>query len=140
MPFAPVPPKARPRFTAGKVSPLLLAFAVPALVLIFAGVVLVARGGGRLGGLEPLPYTKYRDDPETLRGNTYLVRGQIDRRLRHEEGKGSVVVVRLLDAGDRPVPVFVPEIEGRNLDPGQRYSIRVVVRRDVLVAEDMEKL
>lgn len=129
------------RFSPGKVSPLLFAFAIPAIVLVFAVVVIVARGGGKFGGLAVFPYEKYLGDAESLRGNTYLIRGEIDRRLASKDGRGAVIAVKLLDdTSHGRVPVFVPEQAGRNLDVGQRFNIRVTVRRDTIVAEEMEKL
>lgn len=136
----PLAPSSRRRNSPGKVSPLLLAFSIPAAVLVFAVVVIVVRGGGRFGGLEPFPYPAYLRDSETLRGNTYLLRGQIDARLRHLEGKGALISVRMLDAAGSRVPVFVPEQGGGNLDVGQRFNLKVSVRRDMLVVEDMEKI
>ncbi len=126
--------------SSGKISPLLLAFAIPAAVLVFAVVVIVVRGGGRFGGLEPFPYATYLRDAETLRGNTYVLKGQIDGRLSYAEGKGAVIAVKLLDMAGGRVPVFVPENSGRNLEVGQRFNIRVTVRRDRVVAEDLEKI
>jgi hypothetical protein len=125
---------------AGKISPLILAFAIPAVVLLFAVIVIVVRGGGRFGSLEPFPYTTYLRDAETLRGNTYVIKGQIDGRLSYAEGKGAVIAVKLLDMVGGRVPVFVPEQSAGNLSVGQRFNIRVSVRRDMVVAEDMEKI
>lgn len=124
----------------GRIAPLLLAFAIPVVVLLFAAVVIVVRGGGRFGGLDPFPYSAYLRDAETLRGNTYLLRGQIESRLGHDETKGSLIGVRMLDAAGAPVPVFVPLKFGGNLDVGQRFNLKVTVRRDMLSVEDMEKL
>ena len=124
----------------GKISPLLLALAIPALVLIFAVFVIVAKGGGRFGGIEELPYESYLRNVETLRGNTYVVKGKIESRLGYTEGKGSVIAVKLLKLGEGAVPVFVPQQSGRNLEVGQLYNIKVRVERDTLVAQDMEKL
>lgn len=130
----------RHKFSPGKVSPLLLAFAIPAAVLVFAVIVIVVRGGGRFGGMEAFPLTTYLRDPETLRGNTYVIKGQIDSRLGYAEGKGAIIAVKLLDMDGGRVPVFVPEQSGRNLEVGQRFNIRVTVRRDRVEAEDMEKI
>ena len=130
----------RPKSSLGKISPLILALAIPALVLIFAVVVIVTRGGGRFGGIDAFPYSEYLHNPETLRGNTYLVRGKIESRLAYAEGKGSIIAVKLLSLGDGSVPVFVPEEPRRNLEVGQQFDIKVRIVRDTLVAEDMEKL
>jgi hypothetical protein len=127
-------------FSSGKISPMVLAFLIPVLVLIFAVAVIVTRGGGKFGGIEKFPLTTYLHDAETLRGNSYVMRGQIDSRLGFTEGKGAVIAVKLLENGDGRVPVFVPEQTGRNLEVGQRFNIRVTVRRDMVVAQDMEKI
>ncbi len=129
-----------PASSPGKIPPLLLAFAIPACVLVFAVVVIVVRGGGRFGGLEPFPHAVYLRDAETLRGNTYLLRGQIDSRLAQDETKGSLIAVRTLDAAASRVPVFVPAGVGPNLAVGQRFKMKISVRRDMLTVEDMEKL
>ena len=129
------------RRSPGKVSPLVFAFAIPAVVLVFAVIVIVSRGGGKFGGLAPFPYDTYLRDSETIRGNSYLIRGEIDRRLGAADGKGSVIAVKLLDDGGKGrVPVFVPEKSGRNIEVGQRFNIRVTVRSTMIVAEEMEKI
>ena len=108
---------------------MILAFAIPAVVLVFAVVVIVSRGGGKSAGSEKFPLTAYMHDAETLRGNSYVLRGQIDSRLGYTEGKGAVIAVKTLEStGEGRVPVFVPEQAGRNLEVGQRFNIRVTVQ------------
>lgn len=133
-------PMPAPKKSPGKISPLLLAFAIPAAVLVFAVIVIVVRGGGKFGGLEEFPLPTYLREPETLRGNTYVIKGQIDSRLAYDEGKGAIIVVKLLDMAGGRVPVFVPEKSAGNLSVGQRFNIRVTVRRDRVEAVDMEKI
>ena len=133
-----ISPAPHPMIRPGKVSPLVYILALPAAVLIFAAVVLVARRT-RVGDAEPFPYSAYLRDAEPLRGNTYLVRAQIESRVAYAEKKGSVYSVKLLDNTAGRLAVFVPESVRRDIEAGQRYDMRVVLKRDRLVVEAMEK-
>ena len=124
----------------GSLSRKLLIGAVPVAVLVFAVTVIVSRGGDKFGGMPEFPLATYRAAPGTIRGNSYVIRGQIDSRLGYTEGKGALLAVKLLDASGGRVAVYVPAQDGRNLESGQRYNMRVTVKRDLVTVESMEKL
>lgn len=123
---------------SGKISPTVYILAIPALVIAFAvGVLLMRRSP--VGEGEPFPYATYMRDAESLRGNTYLLSGQIDSRVFYAEGKAGLYVVKLLDGSGGRLPVYVPERVQRNIDVGQRFDFRVTLRRDRIEAEAMAK-
>lgn len=122
----------------GKITSYAYLLAIPAAVVLFAAVVLISRRSS-VGDGAPFPYAAYMRDAESLRGNAYVIAAQIDSRLAYSEGAGGVYVVKLLDASGGRLPVFVPESVQRDIDVGQRFDIRVSVRRDRLVAEKMAK-
>lgn len=125
-------------FRPGKIPSLVFILAIPVAVIVFAVILLLVRRSG-VGDADPFPFATYTRDAESLRGNTYLVRAQIDARIAYAEGKGGVFSVKLLDASAGRLAVYVPESVRRNIEVGQRYDMRVTVRRDRLVVEALEK-
>lgn len=109
------------------------------LSLILSGVFLSACGKGNMSGLEDLPVDAYLKNPGNFLGNTYLISAQIDKQIKWEEGIGRILAVEAEGASAR-VPVFVPESVGQNLHVGQRYDMRVNIRKGGLIyVEDLRK-
>ncbi|MDR2983176.1 MAG: hypothetical protein LBV12_13170 [Puniceicoccales bacterium] len=123
---------------AKKLNPLFYAFAIPMVGIGFAAGIILARNSGKFGDLKPFRYESYQQDWRTLQGNEYIIRGQVDQQLAYLENKGRILAVKLLDGSGR-VPVFIPKSIQQNFETGQRYKMHVLVRKDVLYVEDVEK-
>ncbi len=115
----------------------------PLFGLIFLAIVVVIGTlllrSGRFSGLEAFPVQAYREQPLNLLGNRYVLDAQIHSQLRWEEGVGRLIAVRPDGATER-VPIFVERDAAENLQVGQRYRMRIVVRDQGLIfVEDLEK-
>lgn len=123
-----------------KPNPLLVALGIPVAVLIFVGIVLAQRQGGKFSDLPPFSPEAYRKDWATLQGNAYVFAAQVDRQLAYAEGSGRVLAVKPVDPalGKGSVPVRVPAALDANFESGQRYRLKLRVRRDILEVEDLE--
>jgi len=123
-----------------KPNPLLLALGIPLAVIIFVLVLLQSRSGGKFGSLTPFSPETYRKDWATLQGNTYVFACQVDKQLGFAEGTGRILAVKPIDTsrGVGSIPVRVPESIKANFESGQRYNLKLRVRKDVLEVEDIE--
>jgi len=103
------------------------------------GILLTACGRGDFSGLETLPVEDYVQKPTNFLGNTYLLSVQIDSQIEWEEGVGRILAVQAEGASAR-VPVFVPDGIEQNLHVGQRYKMRVNIRKGGLIyVENLRK-
>ena len=112
---------------------------LPIAVLILCTVLLSACGRGGFSGLEALPVDDYLEKPRNFLGNTYQLSGQIDSQIEWEEGLGRILAVKAAGGASR-IPVFVPDAVEQNLYVGQRYKMRVNIRKGGLIyVEDLRK-
>lgn len=81
----------------------------------------------------------YLKQPGNFLGNTYAISAQIDSQLEWREGVGRILAVRCENSESR-IPVFVPVTAGNNLHVGQRYEMRVSIRKGGLIyVENLRK-
>ncbi len=107
--------------------------------LILCSLLLAACGKGNFSGLEALPVDDYVRNPGNFLGNTYSLSVQIDSQIEWEEGVGRILAVNPDGAASR-IPVFVPDAVQQNLHVGQRYRMRVIIRKGGLIyVEDLRK-
>jgi hypothetical protein len=112
-----------------------------ALVCVLAGggLAVAAFLFSRSGRSETsLTAARYRQESESLEGNRYVVRGQIETRFGSTAGYGSMLFVKVFDGGGR-LPVWVPQESKENFEPGQTYRFYVKVTRGKLALIDAEK-
>ncbi|MFZ9201753.1 MAG: hypothetical protein ACO23N_04930 [Opitutales bacterium] len=123
-----------------KPNPLLLALGIPLAVMAFVGVIILGRSGGKFGSLTPFPADTYRKDWATLQGNAYVFACQVDKQLAFVEGSGRILSVKPIDTarGAGSIPVRVPASISDNFESGQRYNLKIRVRKDVLEVEEIE--
>lgn len=123
-----------------KPNPLLLALGIPLAVVVLAVVVLVGRSGGKFASLTPFSPETYRKDWATLQGNAYVLACTVDKQLGFVEGSGRILAVKPIDTtrGTGAIPVRVPAAITANFESGQRYNLKLRVRKDVLEVEDIE--
>lgn len=109
------------------------------LCVFFLAVFLAACGRGNFSGLEILPVEDYVQQPGNFLGNTYRISAQIDSQIEWEEGIGRILAVQTEGSRSR-IPVFVPDVLEQNLHVGQRYELRVNIRKGGLIyVEDLRK-
>lgn len=100
---------------------------------------LAACGRGNFSGLEILPVEDYVQQPGNFLGNTYRISAQIDSQITWEEDVGRIMAVQTEGSRSR-IPVFVPDVVEKNLHVGQRYELRVNIRKGGLIyVEDLRK-
>ena len=123
-----------------KLNPLLLALGIPVAVIGFVAVLLLSRPGGKFSDLPPFSPDTYRKDWATLQGNAYVLACQVDRQLAFTEGQARILAVKPVDAsrGGGILPVRVPASIEANFESGQRYNLKLRVRRDILEVEEIE--
>jgi hypothetical protein len=65
---------------------------------------------------------------------------QVDRQLAFTEGQARILAVKPVDAsrGGGILPVRVPASIEANFESGQRYNLKLRVRRDILEVEEIE--
>lgn len=121
-------------YSANPVSKGLVLIIVSLSCILFA-----ACGKGQFSSLEELPVDDYLKRPGNLLGNTYVISAQIESQIEWEEGVGRILAVDTKGAASR-VPVFVPDSVEGNLYVGQRYEMRVSIRKGGLIyVEDLRK-
>ena len=123
-----------------KLNPLILALGIPVGVIGFVAAVLVTRSGGKFGDLPQFSPDAYRKDWATLQGNAYVLACPVDRQLAFTEGQARILAVKPVDPsrGGGTLPVRVPASIEANFESGQRYNLKLRVRRDILEVEDLE--
>ncbi|HTB62606.1 MAG TPA: hypothetical protein VK737_03375 [Opitutales bacterium] len=123
----------------GKINPVFIAFLIPLIVIVTAGVFMVVRSHLR-HSLEPFNLKAYTDSPNELQGNHYNLNAQIESQLRAEEGFGRFLLVKDVDEGDKHLFVFIPAGVGGDLNSGQRFHLQVVIKdKGLIQVEDMSK-
>jgi hypothetical protein len=123
-----------------KPNPLLLALGIPVTVILAVFVLLNLRSGGKFSNLTPFSPETYRKDWATLQGNAYVLACQVDKQLAFVEGSGRIISVKPIEnsRGAGLLPVRVPASIKTNFESGQRYNLKLRVRKDILEVEDLE--
>ncbi len=127
------------RRRTGKINPVFVAFLIPLLVIVTAGVFMVVRNHLR-HSLPAFSVEVYRNSPNELQGNHYNLDAQIESQLRVDDGFGRMLVVKTLDAAGGRLAVFLPDgVEG-DFNSGQRFHLQVVIKdKGLIQIEDMSK-
>lgn len=127
---------------AQKINPILYAFLIPFIgALILLSVLFLKKTGlAGAGTITPFDFAAYQQGWQSLEGNQYLVKCQIDRQINYDKSKGRLLAVRLLDPPQERVGVFVPTTLQRNFETGQKYKMHVFIHQGLLRVESVEKL
>jgi len=114
------------------------------LIKLIAGD-FISGGGGKgnkiSGNAAPLSLVSYRDNANSLRGNSYKLEGRIEEMLRWSETGRLISFDATDESGSIPVPVLVPaEFKNVNLERGTELVMIVRVDREgTLVAESINQ-
>ena len=120
------------RRASSNLHPGIIIGAVAAIVVaVIAGKSLIGKKSATFGEVAKLSVTELLENGNSLRGNEYVIEGQIDEKLQWTTGRGQLVSVRIESpAGDEFVGIEIPnEFNKLNIDTRQKYSFRVKFRQ-----------
>ena len=122
---------------------LLVGAAVAVAVAIFAGKSLLGKKSSSLGEGSKLSIEELLENGNSLRGNEYIVQGQIDEKLQWTTDRGQLVSVRVeTPGGDEFIGIEIPpEFNKLNIDTKQKYAFKVKFRQGgIAVATGVNRL
>ena len=112
-------------------------------VAIFVGKSLIGKKSAGFGDVAKLSVDELLENGNSLRGNEYVVEGQIDEKLQWTASRGQVVSVKVgSPGGDEFVAIEIPEpFNNLNIDAKQKYLFRVRFRQGgIAVATGVNRL
>ncbi|MDD5200728.1 MAG: hypothetical protein PHC88_13105 [Terrimicrobiaceae bacterium] len=112
-----------------------------ALAVIFAGgSYLLNQSGDPYHTVPPLEVTAYLENSNSLRGNTYRVKGEVLNVLGYSATEGRLISVGI-DAKDDIIPMLIPASLGYvNIQKGQKFFFLVeVTDKGILRAKNLTK-
>ena len=122
---------------------IIIGAAVAIAVAIFAGKALLGKKTASFGDVTPLNIEELLENGNSLRGNEYVVNGQIDEKLQWTTNHGQLVSVKVdTPGGDEFIGIEIPaEFNNLNIDAKQKYSVRVKFRQGgIAVATSINRL
>ncbi|MGD7652273.1 MAG: hypothetical protein ACQCXQ_03590 [Verrucomicrobiales bacterium] len=132
------------RRASSRINPgLILGVAATIAVAIFAGKSLVGKQSASFGDLPKLRMDELLENGNQLRGNEYVVQGQIDEKLQWTPDHGQLVSLKVeTSSGDQFIGIEIPpEFDNLNIDTKQNYSFRVRFKQGgVAVATGVNRL
>ncbi len=132
------------RRASSNLHPGIIIGAVAAIVVaVIAGKSLISKKSASFGEVAKLSVSELLENGNSLRGNEYVIEGQIDEKLQWTTGRGQLVSVRIeTPSGDEFVPIEIPnEFNKLNIDTRQKYSFRVKFRQGgIPVATGLNRL
>jgi hypothetical protein len=99
--------------------------------IIIAGKSLVGKKSAAFGEITPLDVRELLENGNSLRGNEYVIEGQIDEKLRWTPDRGQIVSVIVNSNGEKDlIGIEIPaEFNHLNIDSRQKYVFRVKFRQ-----------
>lgn len=122
---------------------IILGAAAAIAVAVIAGKSLLGKKSASFGDVAPLRIEELLENGNSLRGNEYVVEGQIDEKLQWTTDRGQLVSVRVdTPGGDEFIGIEIPqEFNKLNIDAKQNYSFRVKFRQGgIAVATGVNRL
>lgn len=116
------------RRASSRLHPGIIIGAIAAIVVaVVAGKSLIGKKTASFGNVIPLQIDELLENGNSLRGNEYVVEGQIDEKLQWTTSRGQLVSVRVESpGGDKFVGIEIPpEFNKLNIDAKQKYAFRV---------------
>jgi hypothetical protein len=106
---------------------IILGAAAAIAVAVFAGKSLLGKKSSAFGDAAKLHIEDLLENGNSLRGNEYVIEGQIDEKLQWTSDRGQLVSVRVTTpGGDEFIGIKIPaEFAKLNIDTRQRYAFRV---------------
>ena len=106
--------------------------AIAAIVIaVVAGKSLIGKKTATFGDVAKLSVDELLENGNSLRGNEYVIEGQIDEKLQWTTGRGQFVSVKIeAPGGDEFVGIEIPQDFNKlNIDTKQKYAFRVKFRQ-----------
>ena len=133
-----------PRRASSSFHPGAIAAAVVVVILaVLAGRMMLGRKATGFADTLPLDIQELLENGNSLRGNEYVVEGEIDEKLRWDPTTGQVVSLRVkTNAGDEFMTVEIPSrFNDMNISVKQKYAFRVEFRQGgIAVATGVNRL
>lgn len=132
------------RRASSTLHPGIIIGAIAALVVaVIAGKSLLGEKSATFGEVSKLSVEELLENGNSLRGNEYVIEGQIDEKLQWTPNRGQLVSVRVsAPGGDEFVGVEIPqEFNKLNIDTKQKYAFRVKFKQGgIAVATGVNRL
>lgn len=122
---------------------IILGVAAAIAVAVFAGKSLLGKKTSSFGEVAKLHIEDLLENGNSLRGNEYVIEGQIDEKLQWTSDRGQLVSVRVTTpGGDEFIGIEIPaEFNKLNIDTRQKYAFRVKFRQGgIAVATGVNRL
>jgi hypothetical protein len=119
------------RRASSKLHPGILIGAAAAIVVaIVAGKSVLGKKTAGFTDVPKLRVEEFLENGNSLRGNEYVVEGEIDEKFFRSSSRGQVVSLRVGNAGENElVPIEIPpEFTNMNIERQQRYAFKVRFR------------
>lgn len=120
------------RRASSRIHPGILIGAIAAIVVaVIAGKSLIGKKSASFGDIPKLSMDELLENGNMLRGNEYVIEGQIEEKLQWTTDRGQLVSVRVsTPGGDKFAGIQIPpELSKRNIDAKQKYAFRVKFRQ-----------
>lgn len=120
------------RRASSKLHPGIIIGAIAAIVVaVVAGKSLLGTKSASFGEVAKLSVEELLENGNSLRGNEYVIEGQIDEKLQWTSDRGQLVSVKVeAPGGDQYVGIEIPrEFNKLNIDTKQKYAFRVKFRQ-----------
>ena len=132
------------RRASSKLNPGIIIGAAAAIVVaVVGGKSLLGKKNQTFGDVKVLNIDELLENGNSLRGNEYVVQGQVDEKLQWTTDRGQLVSVRVeTPGGDEFVGIEIPPAFNKlNIDTKQKYAFRVKFRQGgIAVATDVNRL
>ena len=132
------------RRASSHLHPGIIIGAVAAIVVaVVAGKSFIGKKAVSFGEVAKLSVNELLENGNSLRGNEYVIEGQIDEKLQWTTARGQLVSLRVgTPAGDEFVGIEIPqEFSKLNIDTKQKYAFRVKFRQGgIAVATGVDRL
>lgn len=132
------------RRASSSIHPGIIIGAIAAIIVaVIAGKSLLGKKSASFGDVAAFKIDDLLENGNSLRGNEYVIQGQIDEKLQWTSDRGQLVSVRVTAAGgDEFVGIEIPpEFSKLNIDTKQKYSFRVKFKQGgIPVATGVERL
>lgn len=121
-----------PRRASSHLHPGIIIGAVAAIVVaVVAGKSLLGKKSESFAEVSKLSISEILENGNSLRGNEYVIEGQIDEKLQWTTNRGQFVSVKVtVPGGDEFVGIEIPQQFNKfNIDIKQKYAFRVKFRQ-----------
>lgn len=122
---------------------IIVAIVAVVAVAVFAGKLLLGKKSESFGNVARLDMEELLQNGNQLRGNEYVVEGQVDEKLQWTPDRGQFVSLRVeTPGGDEFIGIEIPqEFNDLNIATKQKYAFRVKFRQGgIAVATGVNRL